>query len=83
MTLPPGWQWPDRTPEGLYWFRSIILHHIIEHVLSYKDTADFHVTDLIRFANLHHLFEGQRDPRVPEYIRRRSAGPPVLQVLVR
>ncbi len=56
--------WPEWTDEGVYWWRVIHLSHCIEHVLSVKDTADFHVTDLLRL-----YFSYSKDPRVPDYVK--------------
>lgn len=68
VQLPADWVWPDFTAEGIYWWRSVIFAHCIQHMLSYKDTADFHATDLLHFAYLFHLFDNQKDSRIPDYV---------------
>jgi hypothetical protein len=68
MPLPDGFAWPTWDHLGIYWWRAVLLRHCVEHVLSTKDTADFHATDLLRFAFRYRLFQGAPDPRVPGYV---------------
>ncbi len=68
LPLPDGFAWPTWDHVGFYWWRAVILHHCVEHLLSTKDTADFHATDLLRFAFRYGLYGGKRDQRVPDYV---------------
>lgn len=66
--VPPGWTWPANDPDFVYWWIAILKRHCAEHLMLLNDTADFHVTDLLRFCCLFQLFEGQPDRRVPRYV---------------
>lgn len=68
ISVPAGWAWPDCDKDGIYWWTAVLKRHCAAAVLKLKDTADFHVTDLLRFAHLHGLFGGSPDPRVPSYV---------------
>jgi hypothetical protein len=68
ITIPEGWEWPKQDSAGIYWWRALYRHHLVDHILSYKDTADFHVTDLLRFVFRAKLFTSGPDRRVPPYV---------------
>jgi hypothetical protein len=69
LVFPPGWVYPPFSEEGLYWWR-VLSHHLVQHVLPLADTADFHVTDLLRFSYRMRLFDpwAERSPHIPEYV---------------
>lgn len=68
LPLPAGWVWPPWDDAGVYWWRAIIWRHVIEHLLTEKDTADFHASGLLRFVYANKLFTDKADKRVPEYV---------------
>lgn len=66
--VPSGWSWPGKDQDFAYWWASILRRHCAEHLMTLKDTADFHAADLLRFSYLFHLFGAAPDPRVPRYV---------------
>lgn len=68
LPIPDGFGWPTWDHIGIYWWRAVLLRHCVEHVLSTKDTADFHSTDLLRFALRYGLFGDAPDRRVPGFV---------------
>jgi hypothetical protein len=67
--LPVGFPYPDFSEQGLYWWR-VLFPHCVGHMLSLRDTSDFHATDLLRFCGSLSLFESPPpSERVPEYVR--------------
>jgi hypothetical protein len=64
LDIPQGTEWPEWSNEGIYWWRTIILRHCIQALLSTDEMADFHATDVLRFQ-----FLFQADGRVPTYVR--------------
>ena len=67
-SVPAGWTWPANDPNFIYWWRSVLRRHCAEHLMILKDTADFHVTDLLRFVHLFGLYGDTPDTRVPRYV---------------
>ncbi|MGV8973392.1 MAG: hypothetical protein ACOH10_13805 [Rhodoglobus sp.] len=68
IEVPKDWVWPAADADGIYWWAAVLRPNCCEHILKLKDTADFKVTDVLRFGFLHGLFAGMRDDRVPEYV---------------
>lgn len=68
LPMPADFSWPTWDHLGFYWWRAVLLPHCVEHVLSWKDTADFHATDLLRFGLRFGLWKGNKDQRVPDYV---------------
>jgi hypothetical protein len=66
--LPGGFPFPPFTEAGLYWWRALY-SHCVGHMLTLKDTSDFHATDLLRFACTLKLFEPDASDAVPDYVR--------------
>jgi hypothetical protein len=70
LRLPEDFPWPPFNDEGVYWWVSIIWRHCLKHVASRIDTADFHVTDLLRFCLKLDIFRRPAGlTHVPEYAR--------------
>jgi hypothetical protein len=68
IPVPAGWSWPDCDATGCYWWRAVLAHSVVDHILRLKDTADFHVTDILRLVLRHRLYTASPDPRVPQYV---------------
>ncbi|MEP7346487.1 MAG: hypothetical protein ABI877_14545, partial [Gemmatimonadaceae bacterium] len=66
--VPTGWTWPAKDPDFIYWWKSILRTHCAEHLMILKDTADFHVADLLRFVHLFELYSPNPDRRIPGYV---------------
>lgn len=43
---------PGYSPLGVFWWRQVISPSPVKHILRLEDTADFHVTDLLRIYGL-------------------------------
>ncbi len=68
IEVPEGWVWPDSDADGIYWWSAVLRPNLGEHILKLKDTADFKVTDVLRFGFLYGGLSGPPDPRVPTYV---------------
>lgn len=66
--VPAGWTWPAKEPAFIYWWRAILRGHCAREAMVLKDTADFHVEQLLRFAYLFDLFGPAPDSRVPRFV---------------
>jgi hypothetical protein len=68
VAVPAGWSWPTCDATGCYWWRAVLAHSVVQHILRLKDTADFHVTDVLRLVLRHRLYTATPDPRVPRFV---------------
>ncbi len=68
IAVPVGWSWPTCDATGCYWWRVVLSHSVVHHILRLKDTADFHVTDVLRLVCRHRLYTSAPDPRIPRFV---------------
>jgi hypothetical protein len=65
-----AFQFPPYTGLGVRWCANVLIPSTIGHILALKDTADFHVTDHLRFIYLFDAGRLTKDPGVlPPEIR--------------
>ena len=66
--VPTGWSWPAKEETFLYWWRAVLHGDCAAEAMVLKDTADFHVAELVRFVYLFDLFGDAPNLRVPRYV---------------
>ena len=60
-----AFEFPPYTPLGARWCANVLIPSTMGHILALKDTADFHVTDHLRFV---YLFDADRLMKDPEVL---------------
>ena len=71
-----AFQFPPYTRLGVRWCANVLIPSTIGHILALKDTADFHVTDHLRFIYLFDAGRLTKDPDVLPARYARSSRPP-------